>query len=162
LGGAFALTLFNLPLMTRLAEQALRAVPAEERRASLALGATKWQTIHHVVLPLAIPGLVTSVILTAGRVFGEAAVLLFTAGLSTPTAYDFLNFNLADPSSPWSPLRPCTTLSVYIYKLQSEGLGAFKDQVIDGSAAILISMVLIFNLGSRLLGRVLTRRLTAA
>ncbi len=162
LGGALALTLFNLPLMTRLSEQALRAVPQEERSASLALGATKWQTIRHVVLPLAIPGLVTGVILTAGRVFGEAAVLLFTSGIGTPPHYDFGNLNLADPSSPWSPLRPATTLSVYIYKLNSEGLGIFRDQIVDGSSAILISMVLIFNLGARLIGRVLTRRLTAA
>jgi phosphate transport system permease protein len=162
LGGAFALTLFNLPLMTRLAEQALRAVPQDERSASLALGASKWQTIVHVVLPLAIPGLVTGVILTAGRVFGEAAVLLFTSGMSTPVHYDFLHFSLTDQSSPWSPFRPATTLSVYIYALQSEGLSSFKDQIVDGSAAILISMVFVFNLGARLLGRLLTRRLTAA
>jgi phosphate transport system permease protein len=162
LGGALALTLFNLPLMTRLSEQALRAVPQDERSASLALGATKWQTIRHVVLPLAIPGLITSVILTAGRVFGEAAVLLFTAGVGTPPHYNFLNFDLTSVASPWSPFRPATTLSVYIYKLQSEGLGAYVNQIVDGSAAILISMVLIFNLGARSLGRVLTRRLTAA
>ena len=162
LGGALALTMFNLPLMTRLSEQALRAVPQEERSASLALGATKWQTIRHVVVPLAIPGLVTSIILTAGRVFGEAAVLLFTSGLATPGHYNFANFNLGDPASPWSPLRPATTLSVYIYKLQSEGLGAYVNQVVDGSAAILISMVLAFNLGARLVGRILTKRLTAA
>jgi phosphate transport system permease protein len=162
LGGALALTMFNLPLMTRLSEQALRAVPQDERSASLALGATKWQTIQHVVVPLAIPGLVTSIILTAGRVFGEAAVLLFTAGLATPAHYDFTNFNLGDPASPWSPLRPCTTMAVYIYKLQSEGLGIYVSKVVDGSAAILISMVLAFNLGARLVGRLLTRRLTAA
>ena len=162
LGGSFALTLFNLPLMTRLAEQALRAVPQDERSASLALGASKWQTIRHVVLPLAIPGLVTGIILTAGRVFGEAAVLLFTAGMVTPAHYDFLNFSLPDASSPWSPMRPATTLSVYIYSLQSEGLSVFKAQIVDGSAAILISMVFVFNLGARLLGRLLTRRLTAA
>jgi phosphate transport system permease protein len=162
LSGALALTFFNLPLMTRLAEQALRAVPQDERSASLALGATKWQTIRHVVLPLAIPGLITGVILTAGRVFGEAAVLLFTSGIGTPAHYNFMNFDLTSPASPWSPLRPATTLSVYIWKLNSEGLGAFKNQIVDGSAAILISMVLIFNLGARLLGRVLSRRLTAA
>ena len=162
LAGSLALTFFNLPLMTRLAEQALRAVPQEERNASLALGATKWQTIRHVVLPLAIPGLTTGVILTAGRVFGEAAVLLFTSGLGTPPHYDFTNLDLTNPASPWSPFRPATTLSVYIYKLNSEGLGAFKNQIVDGSAAILISMVLLFNLGARLIGRVLTRRLTAA
>ena len=162
LGGALALTLFNLPLTTRLSEQALRAVPQDERSASLALGATKWQTIQHVVVPLAIPGLITGVILTAGRVFGEAAVLLFTAGIGTPPHYDFTNFDLLNPASPWSPLRPATTLSVYIYKLQSEGLGAYVNQIVDGAAAILISMVLIFNLGARFIGRALTRRLTAA
>ena len=162
LGGSLALTFFNLPLMTRLSEQALRAVPQEERNASLALGATKWQTIQHVVLPLAIPGLITGIILTAGRVFGEAAVLLFTSGVGTPPHYNFLNFDLTNPASPWSPFRPATTLSVYIWNLNSEGLGAFKNQIVDGSAAILISMVLIFNLGARLIGRLLTRRLTAA
>ena len=162
LGGALALTFFNLPLMTRLSEQALRAVPQDERAASLALGATKWQTIRHVVVPLAIPGLITSVILTAGRVFGEAAVLLFTAGVGTPPHYNFLNFDLTSPASPWSPFRSATTLSVYIWKLNSEGLGAFKNQIVDGSAAILISMVLMFNLGARLIGRLLTRKLTAA
>jgi phosphate transport system permease protein len=162
LAGALALTFFNLPLMTRLSEQALRAVPQDERSASLALGATKWQTIRHVVLPLAIPGLITGVILTAGRVFGEAAVLLFTSGIGTPPHYNFANFDLTSPASPWSPFRPATTLSVYIYKLNSEGLGAFKNQIVDGSAAILIAMVLLFNLGARLVGRVLSRRLTAA
>ena len=162
LGGALALTLFNLPLMTRLSEQALRAVPQDERSASLALGATKWQTIQHVVVPLAIPGLVTGVILTAGRVFGEAAVLLFTAGVGTPAHYNFANFDLTNPASPWSPFRSGATLSVYIYELNSEGLGAFKNQIVDGSAAVLIAMVLIFNLGARLIGRLLTRRLTAA
>ena len=162
LAGALALTFFNLPLMTRLSEQALRAVPQEERSASLALGATKWQTIRHVVVPLAIPGLITGVILTAGRVFGEAAVLLFTSGIGTPPHYNFTNFDLLNPASPWSPFRPATTLSVYIYKLNSEGLGAFKNQIVDGSAAVLISMVLLFNLGARGIGRILTRRLTAA
>jgi phosphate transport system permease protein len=162
LGGVLALTFFNLPLMTRLAEQALRAVPQEERSASLALGATKWQTIRHVVLPLAIPGLVTGTILTAGRVFGEAAVLLFTAGLSDPSHYDFTNVNIFDTASPWSPLRPATTLAVDIWKLNSEGLHHFRTQIADGAAAILIATVLIFNLGARGLGRLLTRRLTAA
>ncbi|HXQ95720.1 MAG TPA: phosphate ABC transporter permease PstA [Candidatus Acidoferrales bacterium] len=162
LGGALALTIFNLPLMSRLAEQALRAVPADERAGSLALGATKWQTIRHVVVPLAIPGIVTGVILTAGRVFGEAAALLFTAGLSTPTGYNFANLNIADPRSPWSPFRPATTLSVYIWNINSEGIGQYVKQIADGASAILLAMVLIFNLGARLFGRILTRRLTAA
>ena len=85
-------------------------MPGDERDGSLALGTTKWQTIRHVVLPLAIPGIVTGIILTAGRIFGEAAALLFTAGLSTPAHYDYANFNFGDPRSPWSPFHPATTL----------------------------------------------------
>jgi phosphate transport system permease protein len=148
--------------MSRLAEQAIRAVPEDERAASLALGSTKWQTIVHVVLPIAIPGLVTGVILTAGRIFGEAAALLFTAGVSTPTHYEFGNLNLTDPRSPWSPFHTATTLSVYIWKLNSDALGNFVQQVADASAAVLILMVLIFNLGARGLGRLLQRRVTGA
>jgi phosphate transport system permease protein len=162
LGGALALTVFNLPLMSRLAEQAIRAVPADERSGSLALGSSKWQTIVHVVLPIAIPGLVTGIILTAGRIFGEAAALLFTAGLSTPTHYDFANLNVTDPRSPWSPFHPATTLSVYIWKINSEGLGDFVRQLADTSAAVLVVMVLVFNLGARGLGRLLQRRVTGA
>lgn len=162
LAGALALTVFNLPLMMRLTEQAIRAVPADERAGSIALGTTKWQTIRHVVLPIAMTGIVTGVILTAGRIFGEAAALLFTSGLATPAAYDLANLNLADPRSPWSPFHPATTLSVYIWKIQSEGLGDFIEQIADTSAAVLIVMVLVFNLGSRGLGRALRRRMTGA
>ncbi len=162
LGGSLALAVFNLPLMSRLTEQALQAVPADERSASLALGASRWQTIRHVVLPLAIPGIVTGIVITSGRIFGEAAALIFTAGLSTPTGFDFGNFNLADPRSPWSPFHPATTLAVYIWKLNSEGLGDYVRQIADTSAAVLVGMVLIFNLGARGLGRALQRRVTAA
>jgi phosphate transport system permease protein len=162
IGGALALTVFNLPLMARLAEQAIRAVPADERSASHALGASKWQTIRHVVLPIAIPGIVTGIILTAGRIFGEAAVLLFTAGLATPVHYDFGNLNVTDSRSPWSPFHPATTLAVYIWKINSEGLGSFVKQIADAAAAVLIIMVLVFNLGARGLGRLLQRRLTGA
>lgn len=162
ISGALALTVFNLPLMMRLAEQALRAVPQDERDASLALGATKWQTIRNVVLPLAIPGIVTGIILTAGRIFGEAAALIFTAGLSTPGGYDFSNFNLADAQSPWSPFHTSTTLSVYIWKLNSEGLSQFVHQIADTSAAILVVAVLAFNLIARGLGRALQRRTTGS
>jgi len=162
LSGALALTVFNLPLMSRLAEQAIRAVPDDERQASLALGTTKWATIVHVVLPLAIPGMVTGIVLTSGRIFGEAAALIFTAGLATPTNYDFANFNLLDPQSPWSPFRTATTMSVYIWKLNSEGLSQFARPVADTTSMVLIAFVLIFNVSSRGLGRALQRRITGA
>ncbi len=160
LGGALALSVFNLPLLTRLTEQALRAVPRDERDGSLALGTTKWQTIRHVALPLAIPGILTGVILTAGRIFGEAAALIFTAGVATPSHYDFANLNITDPRSPWSPFHSATTLAVYIWAQNSEGLGQFVRQIADSSAAVLVIMVMIFNLGARGLGRVLQRRAT--
>jgi phosphate transport system permease protein len=162
LSGALALTVFNLPVMARLTEQAIRAVPREERDASLALGTTKWDTITHVVLPIAIPGMITGIILTSGRIFGEAAALIFTAGLVTPTAYDFTNFNITDPASPWSPFHPATTMSVYIWKLNSEGLGDYVREIADTTSAVLILFVLGFNLSSRTFGRRLQRRITGA
>ncbi len=161
ISGALALTVFNLPVMARLVEQSLRAIPPDERGGSLALGATKWQTIRYVVLPLGIPGMVTGIVLTAGRVFGEAAALLFTAGVATPGAYDFTNVDIFDPTSPWSPFRPATTLAVYIWKTNSEGLGDFVTQIAQGSAAVLLISVLVFNVVARLVGRRLSRRLTA-
>jgi phosphate transport system permease protein len=164
LGGSLALLVFNLPLMARLTEQAIRAVPQDERHGSLALGATKWNTIRHVVWPIAIPGVVTGVILTAGRIFGEAAALIFTSGLSTPSHYDFSNLNLLDPRSPWSPLHPATTLSVFIWKTNSESTLAqnLRIEIADASAALLVIMVLVFNLSARGLGRYLQRRVTGA
>jgi phosphate transport system permease protein len=144
-----------------LTEQALRAVPDEERAGSLALGATKWQTVRHVILPLAIPGIITGIILTAGRVFGEAAVLLFTAGQSSPTHYDMTNFDLSDPNSPWSPFRPATTLAVFVWRNNAEGLSPFATELADGSSAILLGTVLVFNVSARIFGRFLSRRLTA-
>jgi phosphate transport system permease protein len=164
LAGALTLSVFNLPLMARLAEQAIRAVPDEERQASLALGSTKWETIRHVVLPIAIPGIVTGIILTSGRIFGEAAALLFTSGLSTPAAYDFGNFNLLDRRSPWSPLHSGATLSVYIWNVNSESLlpRDILQKVADTSSAVLVLLVLAFNLGARGLGRMLQRRVTGA
>jgi phosphate transport system permease protein len=162
IAGALTLSVFNLPLMARLAEQAIRAVPPDERQASLALGSTKWETIRHVVLPIAIPGIVTGIILTAGRIFGEAAALLFTAGIATPSNYNFGNFDLTDPRSPWSPFHAATTLSVYIWNTNSEGLNPFVRQIADTSSAVLVLLVLVFNLGARGLGRLLQRRVTGA
>jgi phosphate transport system permease protein len=162
LAGSLALTVFNLPLMTRLSEAALRAVPADERAASLALGATKWQTITRVVLPIAIPGIVTGIILTAGRIFGEAAALIFTAGSSTPSNFNYAYVSFTDPRSPWSPFHTATTMSVYIWHVNSEGQGSFVAQIANGTSAVLIVTVLLFNLGARGLGRVLQRRVTGA
>lgn len=160
LAGALALTVFNLPVIERVAESALRALPAGLREGSLALGMTRWQTIRTVLLPSALPGLVTGFILTAGRIFGEAAALLFTAGQSS-ASLDWHDISLLDKTSPLALNRPAETLAVHIWKLNSEGLVPDYRQLADGSAALLIVFVLAFNILARFFGRWLHRRITA-
>lgn len=157
--GALALTVINLPMMVRITEESLRSVPRDLREASLSLGATRWQTICRVVLPAALPGLITGIIITAGRVFGEAAALLFTAGMTTPHL-DFTQFDLRHPTCPWNPFRPGETLAVHIWKINSEALIPDVRRVADGSAAVLVLVVLAFNLFARWIARRLTCRLT--
>lgn len=161
MSGALALTVINLPLMVRICEESIRSVPAGLREASLALGANHWQTICRVVLPGAIPGLLSGAIITSGRVFGEAAALLFTAGMSSPRL-DFTQWNIFDPSSPLNPFRPAETLAVHIWKVNTEGLIPDLQRVADGSAAVLIIIVLTFNLVARWIGRRIIKRMTAA
>lgn len=158
IAGALALTVINLPLMVRVTEENLRTVPRELREASLSLGATRWHTICRVVLPCALPGLVTGVIIAAGRVFGEAAALLFTAGMTTPHL-NFGQLDLLHPTSPWNPFRPGETLAVHIWKINSEALIPDIRRVADGSAAVLVLVVLAFNLLARWMARRLGRRL---
>jgi phosphate transport system permease protein len=151
LSGVMVLTVLNLPVMTRIAEDAIKNVSKDLREASLALGATQWQTITNVVLVAAIPSLVTGVVLSAGRVFGEAAALLYTAGITTPA----LHFNDVNPfsnNSPFYLFRPAETLAVHIWKVNSEGLNPDASQIADGASAVLIIMVLLFNLLSRWTG----------
>lgn len=159
ISGALALTVFNLPLMVRITEEAIRAVPREQREACLALGVTKWKTIKSIVLPVALPGIITGTILASGRVFGEAAALLFTAGMSSP-ALDFSNWNILDPRSPLNPFRPAESLAVHIWKVNSEGLIPDARAIADGASAILVLSVLIFNLLARSFGRWIYQRLT--
>ena len=161
LAGALALSVFNLPLIERVTEQSLRSVPASLREGALGLGMTRWQAIRTVVLPSAIPGLVTGFILAAGRVFGEAATLLFTAGQST-AALNWSDLSLFSNTSPLGLLRPAESLSVHIWKLQSEGIVPNYRNIADGAAALLIVSVLLFNVVARYLGRVLYRRITAS
>jgi phosphate transport system permease protein len=161
LSGAFALTVFNLPLMVRVVEESLRSVPQEQKEASFALGISHWATIRKVILPVAIPGIITGAILSAGRIFGEAAALLFTAGMSSPNL-NFMDWNPFHMASPLNPLRPAETLAVHIWKVNSEGLIPDVRAVADGSSAILVLTVLIFNLFARWFGRWIYKRLTAS
>lgn len=160
LGGALALTVFNLPTMVRTTEDAIRTVPRELKEASLALGITHWHTIKTVILPTAFPSILTGAILAAGRVFGEAAALLFTAGLSTPRL-DYTNWNPFSEQSPLNIFRPAETLAVHIWSVNTQGLIPDVEAVSSGSAAVLVISVLIFNLGARYLGSIIHKRATA-
>ncbi|WP_172251221.1 phosphate ABC transporter permease PstA [Saccharibacillus deserti] len=161
LSGAIALAIFNLPLMVRITEQSFRAVPREQKEAGLALGLSKWKIITSILLPVALPSLITGTILAAGRVFGEAAALLFTSGMTTPPL-DFTDWNPLHPRSPINPLRPAETLAVHIWKLNSEGVVPDAKQVAAGASAVLVIMVLLFNLVARWFGRFVYRKITAS
>lgn len=152
LAAALSLTVINLPYMVRVSEDALRALPTGLREGSLALGATRSQTIGRVLLPAALPALTTGVILTAGRVFGEAAAILFVGSNFSLTAHS--NYSL-------NPFDSGDTLAVnlYVFRTQAEP-SAVPDlrQYGDGVAALLVLLVLVFNVGARLLGRAAVRR----
>ncbi|HEM3216646.1 TPA: phosphate ABC transporter permease PstA [Streptococcus suis 2524] len=161
LSGALALTVFNLPQMTRNVEDSLRHVHHTQREAGLALGLSRWETVLHVVIPEALPGIVTGIVLASGRIFGEAAALIYTAGQSAP-ALDWSNWNPLSVTSPISIFRQSETLAVHIWKVNSEGTIPDATQVSAGSAAILLVFILIFNLSARYIGKKLHAKMTSA
>jgi phosphate transport system permease protein len=105
------------------------------------------------------PAIVTGIVLSAGRVFGEAAALIFTAG-SAPARLNFGSLNFLSPTNPFNIFRPACSLAVYIWRLTSEPT-AGSTEIVWGTATILLACVLLFNLLARLLGKLLSRRLTA-
>lgn len=159
ISGAIALTMFNIPILVRVIQQALEDVPRSQRDAALAMGLTRWETTIHVLLPVAMPAIVTGIVLSAGRVFGEAAALIYTAGQSAPML-DFTNFDLTSPACPWNIFRPAETLAVHIWKINSEGVVPDLEAVSNGTAAVLMVCILAFNIIARLVGKALERRLT--
>ena len=154
LSGALTLSLLNLPLMVRIAEDAIRSVPESYREASLGLGGTRWETIRKAVLPSAVPGIVTAMVLTGGRIIGETAPLILTTGTTiSPNARYSLN-----------PLQTGETLAVHIWVLKIVGVPGLKDaqQVADGSAATLLLIVLLVNLIAASFTARLQKRLSGA
>ena len=150
LAGALTLVLLNLPLMLRISQDALRSVPTELREASYALGATKSQTILKVMIPASLLQLTTGVILTSGKMIGETAALIYTAGSNAPI-------------NGWFSLDPFAsgeTLTVHLYQLQAEGLAQNAKALENGTAALLIIFLLAFNLGLRWLATLINRRLS--
>ena len=160
LSGAVALTMFNIPILVRVIQQALEDVPASQRDACLAMGLTRWETTVHVLIPVAMPAIVTGVVLSAGRVFGEAAALLFTSGMSSPVRLNFFTLNFASPTCAWNVFRPAESLAVHIYKIYGEG-SPEAQTIVWGTAALLMICVLLFNVAARIVGKQLARRMTA-
>lgn len=151
IGGSLALMLLNLPVLVRVTEESLRTVPQYYREASLALGATKWQTIWKVVLPNALPGIVTGVTLTAGRAIGETAILIFTAGTT-------VSRHMMDPDL----LAAGETLAVHMWYVMGVGLVPDRVEIANGIGALLILSVLVMNLLFTLPVEILRRRRGAA
>jgi len=135
--GTLTITFMILPTIIRAAEEAIKSVPQSMRESSLALGATKWQTVTRVVVPAAIPGIMTGLILAIGRAVGETAALLFTMGSDYRLARDFLS--------------SARVLSVHLYILVREGI-SFERAFATGT--ILIIIILLINFATnKLIGR---------
>lgn len=133
--GALVLALLNLPIVVGVTEESLAAVPQELEDASLALGASRAQTIFRVTLPYAWPGIVSAAVLSVGRVFAESAPLIMTAGtsISRGNAYSL------------DPFRGGETLAVHLWYVNSSGLSPDKAEVSAGTAAVLVLLVFLMN-----------------
>jgi phosphate transport system permease protein len=135
LAGALTLGAMSLPVIIGASEEALRAVPATYREASLALGATKWQTIYRVVLPTGLPGILTGAILGVSRAAGETAPIMFTAAV------------FFTPYLPSSVFDAIMALPYHIYVLATAGTEIERTRPLQyGTALVLITLVLGMNL----------------
>ena len=140
LAGAFTMSIMILPLIMRTTEEALKSVPDTYREGSFGLGAGKLRTIFRIVLPAAVPGIMAGVILAIGRIMGETAALMYTAGTV--------------PKMAASPMDSGRTLAVHMYNLSSEGL--YMDQAY-ATAVILLIVVVGMNTLSAVAARKLTK-----
>src|SRR6056297_1538427 len=135
LSGALTLGILSLPVIIGTSEEALRSVPDTYREASLGLGATKWQTISRVVLPAALPSMITGGILALSRAAGETAAIMFTAAVYYTT------------QTPSSLFDPVMALPYHIYVLATAGTNIEQTRGLQyGTALVLIALVLGMNL----------------
>ena len=141
LAGIFTVTLMILPLIMRTTEEALKAVPDAYREGAFGLGAGKLRTVFRIVLPSAVPGILAGIILAVGRVVGETAALIYTAG----TVADF----------PKGMLSSGRSLSVHMFELSHEGL--HTDQAYATAVVLLIVVLVINMLSTKLASKIVTR-----
>ena len=137
LSGSLTLAIMILPIVMRTTEEALKEVPLSLREGSYALGCGKLRTIFRVVIPSALPSILSGVILAIGRIVGETAALIYTAGSATGVATSLLSSG--------------RTLSVHMYALMSEGLHMEEARA---TSAVLLVLVLLINFLSKLIVRV--------
>ena len=148
LAGALTLVIMTLPTIVRTTQEALKTVPNSYREAALGLGAGKWRMIRTVVLPSSVDGIVTGCILSIGRIVGESAALLFTAGMGMALNSFFSSFDNFIHSS-----GATLTVALYVYaKERAEFDVAFA------IAAILMLLTLVINLTAKLVGKKLKRK----
>ena len=145
LAGAMTLVIMNLPTIMRTTQESLKTVPQSYREGAFGLGAGKWRTIRTVVLPGCVDGVLTGCILAVGRILGETAALLYTAGFAH-TLYNSLRATLEGSGA---------TLSVALYVYAKEQ-GEFD--VAFAIAAILMALALLINLAAMLTGRYVKKR----
>ena len=141
MAGAVTLAIMILPLIIRTTEEALISVPDTYREGSFGLGAGKLHTIFRLILPCAVPGILAGVILAIGRIVGESAALIFTAGTVAKV--------------PGSLFDSARTLSVHMYALLSEGL--YTNEAF-ATAVVLLILVILINAVSGLLAKKLAMR----
>jgi phosphate transport system permease protein len=135
--GSLTLSIMILPVIIRTTEESLKSIPDTFREGSLALGATKFQTIVHVVLPSALPGIVTSVILAIGRVVGESAPVLLTVGLSK--------------NMPRTIFESGRTLTIHLYYLTNEAVRPEDFGIAFATAFVLIILVIVINTATKIM-----------
>ncbi len=140
MAGSLTVSMMVLPTIVKTTEEALKTVPISYREGSLALGASKFKTIIKVVLPNALAGILTGIVLGTGRIVGETAAIYLTAG----TMYRF----------PESPMESGRTLSVHLYLLAKEGI-SFDEAY--GTAVVLLVTILILNLLTYFIGHKLNK-----
>lgn len=143
LSGGLTLGFMILPTIIRTSEVAIKTVSRWDKEGSYALGATKLYTIRKVILPSALPGIVTGLILGLGRAAGETAPIIFTAAVLNPIL-------------PGSVFDPTMALTTHLYTLTSEGI---SEENAFGTALVLILMILILNYTARLLNNYFSRNL---
>ena len=144
LAGAPTLVIMNLPTVMRTTQESLKTVPQSYREGAFGLGAGKWRVIRTVVLPGCVDGVITGCILSIGRIFGESAALLFTAGFAHA-----LNGIFTGLTSPGATL----TVALYVYAKEEGEFG-----VAFAIAAILMVLTLLINLSATLVGKYFTKR----